>query len=106
VRGAIGRRTFEENLTIIAAHRLTAQAVQTIRDIEQDPHWQASHLLVDVPDGDRTARMHTAIPRLSETTGEIRTVGGALGANNEDVFVRELGLDATEVARLREAGVI
>jgi crotonobetainyl-CoA:carnitine CoA-transferase CaiB-like acyl-CoA transferase len=106
VREAIGRRTLPENLAIIEAHALTAHPVQTIREIERDPHWQARQLLVDVPDGDGQVRMHNVVPRFSSTSGEIRSAGGELGAHNDDVYLGELGLDSRELARLRSSGVV
>ena len=50
-RAAIGSRTLAENIAIIEANQLTAHPVQTIADIERDPHWQGHQLLVDVPNG-------------------------------------------------------
>jgi len=103
---AIGARTLDENVAIIDANALTAHPVQTIREIEADPHWRAQPLLVDVPNGHVNVRMHNVIPRLSETQGEIRSAGGDLGADNDAIFIRELGLDAEELARLRDAGIV
>ena len=106
VRRAIGERTLEENVAIIEANHLTAHPVQTIREIERDPHWRARQLLIDVPNGHSHVRMHNVIPRLSETRGEIRSTGGDLGADNDAVFLGELGLCADELARLREEGIV
>jgi formyl-CoA transferase len=106
VREAISARTLEENRAIIDTNGLTAHPVETIREIEQDPHWQARELLVDVPNGDFNVRMHNVIPRMSETRGSIQSAGGELGADNDVVLGAELGLDAAELARLRERGVV
>jgi len=106
IRAAIGARTLDQNLATIDGQQLTAHPVQTIREIERDPHWQAKRLLVDVPAGERIVRMHDVVPRLSETKGEIRSVGGELGAHNEEVFIGELGLEAGDLTRLRRAGVL
>ena len=106
VAAAIAARTLDENRRIIDEHQLTAIAVQTVADIEQDSHWRARQLLVDVPDGDRHVRMHTVVPRLSETPGAIRDAGGALGEDNDAIYGDELGLSATERDRLRAAGII
>jgi crotonobetainyl-CoA:carnitine CoA-transferase CaiB-like acyl-CoA transferase len=103
---AIASRTLAENLRIIDENELTAIAVQTVADIEADPHWQARHLLVDVPNGDRSIRMHNVVPRLSDTPGEIRDAGGALGEDNDAVYGGELGLSCEERERLRRAGII
>src|SRR6185436_1436792 len=82
VARAIASRTLDENVAIIEANHLTAIPVQTIADIESDPHWQARGLTVDVPNGSGGVRMHTVVPRLSETPGGIRWAGGELGQDN------------------------
>jgi crotonobetainyl-CoA:carnitine CoA-transferase CaiB-like acyl-CoA transferase len=105
IAGAIAARTLDENVAIIDANHLTATAVQTVADIEQDPHWRARELTVSVPNGDGLVRMHNVIPRFSDTPGEIRWSGGTLGQDNA-VVLGELGLDAGDLDRLRAAGVI
>lgn len=106
IAGAIRSRTVDENRRVIEDNELTAVAVQTVADIEQDPHWQARHLLVDVQNGHGTVRMHNVVPRLSETPGAITWPGGELGEHNHDVFGRELGLSCDEITRLQSSGVI
>jgi crotonobetainyl-CoA:carnitine CoA-transferase CaiB-like acyl-CoA transferase len=105
VARAIEARTLAENVAIIDANHLTAIPVQTIADIESDPHWQARGLMVDVPNGSGGVRMHNVVPRMSETPGEIRWVGGELGQDNHAVF-GALGLSCDEQQRLRASGVI
>jgi crotonobetainyl-CoA:carnitine CoA-transferase CaiB-like acyl-CoA transferase len=102
---AIGARTFAENLAIIDAHKLTAGPVYTIADIEQDPHWRARQLTLDVADNGHAVRMHNVVPRLSATPGDIRWAGGALGQDNQTVY-HELGVSCDEQKRLASAGVI
>lgn len=106
VAAAVGARTLAENVALIETNRLSAHPVQTILEIENDPHWQALPLLVDVPGGEGPVRMHNVIPRFSETRGDIRSAGGELGADNDAVFGEELGLDAGALARLRERGIV
>ena len=106
VAGAIASRTLAENLDVIERNELTAVAVQTIADIEQEPHWRARQLVVDTPSSDRSVRMHNVVPRMLGTPGEIRWAGGALGQHNRDVYRGELGIDCDEFTRLEAAGVI
>jgi crotonobetainyl-CoA:carnitine CoA-transferase CaiB-like acyl-CoA transferase len=106
VAAAIGGRTLEENLDVIEEHALTAAAVQTVADIEQDDHWRSRRLVVDVRDGDLSVRMHNVTPRLSATPGEIRWAGGTLGEHNDEIYQSELGLDERELKHLKEAGII
>jgi crotonobetainyl-CoA:carnitine CoA-transferase CaiB-like acyl-CoA transferase len=105
VARAIASRTLEENVAIIEANALTAIPVQTIADIESDPHWQARGLTVDVPNGSGGVRMHSVVPRLSETPGGIRWAGGDLGQDNQAHY-EALGLSFDEQQRLRASGVI
>ncbi len=102
---AIQSRTMAENLRIIEDNHLTAGPVQTIAEIETDPHWQVRGLTLDVPNGSGGVRMHNVVPRLSETPGEINWVGGALGQDNEAVY-SEFGVPSDEQRRLRADGVI
>ena len=80
--------------------------MQTVADIEKDPHWQARRLLIDVPNGAGSVRMHNVVPRLSETPGEIREAGGALGEDNDIIYGEELGLSCDARDKLRAAGII
>jgi crotonobetainyl-CoA:carnitine CoA-transferase CaiB-like acyl-CoA transferase len=105
IADAIASRTLAENVAIIEANHLTAMPVQTVADIERDPHWRARDLTVSVPNGNGSVRMHNVVPRLSETPGGIRWSGGALGQDNAAVF-GEVGLKPTDLDRLRAAGVI
>lgn len=106
IGSAIRARTVEENMLIIRRHGLTAFPVQTIPDIESDPHWQALGLIVDVPEENGSVRMQDVVPRFSETPGEIRWAGPPLGAHNEAFYVGELGLSTAKFAALCDAGVI
>ncbi len=106
IGSAIASRTLEENLRVVDDNALTAIAVQTVADIEQDAHWRSRELLVDVPNGAGTVRMHNVVPRMSETPGEIRSAGGALGADNEAIYGEELGLSDERQEALRRDGII
>jgi crotonobetainyl-CoA:carnitine CoA-transferase CaiB-like acyl-CoA transferase len=105
VADAIAARTLVENVAIIDGYRLTAGPVYTIADIEQDPHWRARQLTLDIPDNGRPVRMHNVVPRLSATPGDIQWAGGALGQDNQRVY-HELGVSCDEQKRLASAGVI
>jgi formyl-CoA transferase len=106
ITAAVASRTLSENLRIIDEHALTAVAVQTVADIERDPHWRVRQLLVDVPNGRGTIRMHNVVPRLSETPGAIRKAGGSIGQDNQAIYGTELGLTCDEITGLGHAGVI
>ncbi|MFQ5856488.1 MAG: CaiB/BaiF CoA transferase family protein [Anaerolineae bacterium] len=103
---AICSRTLEENLRIIEETEITAAQVQSIADIERDPHWQERQLTVQVTDEWDTLRMQNVFPHLLSTPGRIRWPGRPLGADNEAVYCDELGLSREELERLQAAGVV
>jgi crotonobetainyl-CoA:carnitine CoA-transferase CaiB-like acyl-CoA transferase len=105
IADAIASRTVAENVAIITANHLTAMPVQTVADVERDPHWRTRALTVSVPNGRGTVRMHNVFPKFSGTPGAIRWSGGALGQDNAEIL-GELGLQAADLDRLRSAGVI
>jgi crotonobetainyl-CoA:carnitine CoA-transferase CaiB-like acyl-CoA transferase len=102
---AIAARTLAENIALINANQLTAVPVQTIADIERDPHWRERQLTVDIASDGDPVRMHNIVPRMSGTPGAIRRAGGTLGQDNAAVF-GELGLTAAALDRLRADGII
>ena len=105
IRNAIATRTLTENVVIIEANHLTAVPVQTVADIERDPHWRARALTMPVANGHTPIRMHNVFPRFSETPGDVRWAGGELGQDNAQVY-GELGLGAADLSRLAAMGVI
>ncbi len=106
VQSTIGKLTLAENLELISKNKLTAIHVQTIADIERDPHWQARQLTVDVADDDGAVRMHNVVPRLSGTPGEIRWAGGRFDSYTDEFYRQQFGLSAEQIEALREKGII
>lgn len=107
IEQAIGARTLEENMVIVRQNDLTAVPVQTIAEIERDPHWQARQLTFDFSDAVGTVRMHNVFPRLSETPGEIQWGGRvAIGADNATIYCDELGLSREELDDFKAKGII
>ena len=79
----------------------------TVADIVADPHVQARGDLALVPDPVVGAvRMQGVYPRLSRTPGRIRGGAPKLGAHNDEIYGRLLGLSAKQRARLRAERVI
>lgn len=72
-----------------------------------DPHFAARNIIVRLahPDFGEIA-MQNVVPRLSETPGEVRWVGPALGQHNEEIYTGLLGKSREELAVLREKRVI
>jgi crotonobetainyl-CoA:carnitine CoA-transferase CaiB-like acyl-CoA transferase len=84
-----------------------ATRIYTIADIFKDPHYAARKSIVAAPDHDLgTVAMAAVVPRLSETPGEIRHAGHAIGEDTRAVLTTLLGYDDDTIAGLEGAGVI
>jgi crotonobetainyl-CoA:carnitine CoA-transferase CaiB-like acyl-CoA transferase len=94
-------------MSVLDAADVPAGPVYSVKDIAEDPQYQAREMLVDVPDA-RLGRllMPGVVPKLSRTPGEVRAAGPDLGAQTLSVLGTLLGLDADQLATLRERNVI
>lgn len=81
--------------------------INSVADIFDDPHFKArgDMVAVDVP-GIGEVVVPAVFPRLSETPGEVATLGPELGDANDTVYGGWLGLSESERHALREKGVI
>jgi crotonobetainyl-CoA:carnitine CoA-transferase CaiB-like acyl-CoA transferase len=101
--GARGRdevmRAFEEAQAAVAP-------IYTAEDILKDAQFEALGSIVRIDDDELgPIRMQNVPFRLSETPGSVRTTGPRLGAHTEEILAR-YGVDAQQVAELREAGAL
>lgn len=89
------------------AEDVPAGPINSIADIFADPHFQAREQLVEVDDPEIGRVIQPGVvPKLSETPGEIRSLGPALGDANDEVYGDLFGLSEGEIAGLREKGII
>ncbi len=103
----VGARTLQEAMTTFEAHGAAASPIYDIQQIWSDLQYRARDTIVRVPDDELgEVALPDAQPRLSETPGRIRHAGLPKGAANRDVFHGELGIDAEELRRLTDDGVI
>lgn len=92
-------RAFEEAGAAIAP-------VYDAKDLVEDPHVQATQMLTRVDDDELgSVLMHNVMWRMSETPGQIRHTGRALGADTDEVL-GEVGIAGEELAALRSRGVV
>ncbi|MEC7793750.1 MAG: CaiB/BaiF CoA-transferase family protein [Pseudomonadota bacterium] len=98
--------TLDETL---AAFQREGGAIGPIYSAEQifnDPQVQARDVVTTVKDDDfGTVRMQNVVPRLTRNPGQIRWSAKDLGADT-DAILGDLGFDATQIATLRENGII
>ena len=110
----------DEAITAWTKGRMAADALKVLSeaDVPSGPIYSAVEMLgdahykargvfdeADLGDGDQV-KLPRMAPRMSETPGEMRWIGPALGEHNNDVFGDWLGYPAAELARLAKAGVI
>jgi crotonobetainyl-CoA:carnitine CoA-transferase CaiB-like acyl-CoA transferase len=106
--GALVRERDADALTVtLQAAGVAAYPVQNCVDIHRDDNLEAFgfwHWLDHKVTG--PSPYEGLAYRMSRTPGELRAPGPALGEHNDEVFSEMLGLDAAEIARLKEERVI
>ena len=97
----------DEVIRVCTENDVPAGAINSIADIFADPHFKERGTLtsVDVP-GVGPIVVPSALPRLSETPGEVKSLGPTLGEANDMVYGEWLGLSDVEIAQLIKDGVI
>lgn len=80
--------------------------VYTVEEMFADPQVQARHMAVDVEDPRYgKARQAGIAIKLSETPGQLRRVGPAVGEHTDEVL-QSLGYDAMRCQELRQSGTV
>ena len=95
-----------EILTAMDAAAVPAGRVYTVADIVADPHYRSRDMIEQhrLPDGE-AIELPGIVPKLSETPGRTEWIGPPLGAHTAEVLA-SIGIDATELKKLRSAGVV
>jgi crotonobetainyl-CoA:carnitine CoA-transferase CaiB-like acyl-CoA transferase len=84
-----------------------AGPILNIQQIFEHPQFVARETIVEVPDGPAgLVRMQGVIPKFSRTPGQVRFAGQDRGADNEEIYIGELGLTHAELAALRADRVV
>ena len=110
IDAAIGAWTRERSIAeVIEAMNAASVPVGRIynaADIVDDPHYRARAMVVDatLPDGTSMPAPGIA-PKLSATPGRVRSLGPALGQHTDEVLA-EIGYDGTEIAAMRQKGIV
>ena len=103
----VATHTLDEAMAVFEAADVTAAPIYDAEQLLADEHLHARGTYVTVDDPDfGSVRVQAPVARLSDTPGRIEHLGRALGLDNDDVYRDLLGLDATRLAELRDAGAI
>lgn len=102
----IAQRTRTEVLAAFEKAEAAVAPVQDVRDVMEDPQYQALDTITTVDDPELgPLRMQNVLFRLSATPGAIRWPGRPHGADTESVLT-ELGLAGAEIEALRTEGAL
>lgn len=94
-------------LALMEAHLVPAGPICDAAQVAANPHFRERGAVVDVADPELgTLSMQGVVPRLSETPGDIRWTGPALGEHSEQILAERLGLNADSIAALRAKGAV
>ena len=103
----VRQRTLKEVIAIFEQFEVAAAPIYSVDMLIADPQAIARKMFVKVPDNDLgEVLVHSTPTHLGETPGQIRHLGRALGADTDSVLGEYLDIDAVELSRLREEGVI
>jgi len=108
LRGWVEGRTVQEVVEIMNVAQVGCSAVMTPKDIAEDPHYKAREIHTEWEDITlgRKIKGIGIIPKFSETPGKIWRGSTPLGYDNDTVYGHFLGLNTTELDKLRERGII
>lgn len=105
------RHTLDEVMEAMIEAGVPAGPIYDAAAIINDPHFSARAMLEDhavsIEPGERAiVRFPGIVPKLSETPGETRWLGPALGAHNEEVYGQLLGFTPERLEQLKQGGII
>ncbi len=97
----------DQLLALLHANGIPAGKIYRAPDMLADPHFAARAALVKVAHPDfANLWMANVFPKLSQTPGEVRSPGPALGEHNEQVYGELLGYGRRELDALKAEGVV
>ena len=93
-------------LAVLKAADVPVGKIYSVRDMMTDPHFLARRMFEQHAFADGTpVKLPAITPKLSETPGETKWLGPALGEHNTEVL-RSLGYDEEQIAQLKREQVI
>jgi crotonobetainyl-CoA:carnitine CoA-transferase CaiB-like acyl-CoA transferase len=96
----------DDVLAALERAEVPAGRIYSVADIVSDPHYQARDMLLQAQlPGGASVKMPGIVPKLSDTPGEVRWQGPALGEHTGSVL-SELGFATEEIERLRREGAV
>lgn len=103
------QRSADQIVETLSAAGVVVGRVNTVADVVADPQLRARDMIVEHDDRrvGRTVLGPGVVPTFSRTPGVVHSAGPAeVGQDNAEVYGRLLDLDADDIDRLRDAGVL
>lgn len=103
----ISSHTLEEVLDAFSKAKGTIAPIYSVEQIFNDPQYQAREAITSVPDDDfGSVRLQNVVPKFVRNPGKVKWTAKDLGADNDAVFEKLLGLSKEEIDNYRERGII
>jgi len=100
------QKSVDEVLEALDSASVPAGKIYNIADIAADPHYAARGMLQQITMADgSTLKVPGVVPKLSLTPGRHRRNAPDLGQDTDEIL-KEMGLNAEQIHRLKAAGII
>lgn len=107
IREWVKEHTAEEITSLLEEADIPVGPVNNIADVFHDEHIIARENITEISDpGLGKIATPNVVPKFSETPGQIWRSGTVVGADNDHVYLRFLGLDEDEYEQLKSKNVI
>lgn len=100
------QKSVDEVLEALDSASVPAGKIYNIADIAADPHYAARGMLQQITMADgSTLKVPGVVPKLSLTPGQHRRNAPDLGQDTDEIL-KEMGLNAEQIHRLKAAGIV
>lgn len=97
----------DELVELLTDNELPVSLVYDIKDIFEDPHYNARGNIIEVEDPVLgKVKMQDVVPKLSLTPGKVKACGPSLGQHNLEILSDLMGYSLEELDPLKEEGII
>lgn len=101
-------KTASDVETQMIEHAVPVGKIYRAKEMLEDPHYADREAIIELPyERYGSVKMQGVFPKMSKTQGEVRWAGPEkLGAHTEEVLTELLDLSPSQIAKLRESGIV